>query len=171
MWRIDLSGYAQRRFSSLWVIPLPRMGPELCKGGQGKATEHAGWWRTNDLSQARRNKGCQEAEYGWNLRRYDIQRQKKEGGLRVCKILKGHDEESQFYSTHNGKLLKNENSRVFVNSRDFWVRVLQGRGENDTLQGKQEHGYMERSCLEDKVIVAERHKVWHIWKEQSSQAW
>lgn len=84
--------------------------------------------------------------------------QKKKGGLRVRKVLKGHAEESRFYSTHNRKLLKNDISRAFVNSRDSCVRVLQGREENDTLQGKQEHGYMERSCLEDKVIVAERHK-------------
>lgn len=124
MWRINLSGYAQRRFSSLWVIPLPHMGPELCKGGQGKATEHAGWWKTKDLSQEERNKGCQEAEYCWHLRKYDTQVQEKEGGLRVHKVLKGHAEESRFYSTHNRKLLKNEISRAFVNSRDFCVRVL-----------------------------------------------
>lgn len=43
MRRIALSGYSQRRFSSLWVVVLPRRGPELCKGGQGKATEQAGW--------------------------------------------------------------------------------------------------------------------------------
>lgn len=49
--------------------------------------------------------------------------------------------------------------------------ILKGRGENDTFQGKYEHGETEMSCLWDKVIVGEIHKAEYIFKKESSQTY